>query len=282
MGFEMASALRGFGASVILAAVPSLAVAMPITFSGVMDLDYTSSIPGAPKGTRYLFDLTLDGSAQDTQHGAFVNGWGGLSFDGFYNASGGAPVLDFRMRLDPTSSGTFDPSGLVWDYSRANIATVDANAAVGSTEPFNEHLSIQMIIKEGNPANALSPIYSVTLNLYNSSSLFDPVSPSTQQLILDGSTPSNGFTLDELITNGLSSLGQFQSTRLRETGEPAGLVDPVYISGNPLNGNGAYLAAGTITSFQAVPEPSTLALFGLGIGLAAFNGNRRKRSSKYI
>ena len=279
----MASVLKVIGVSVILITLPSLAGAMPVTFSGVMDLDYTSSIPGAPKGTRYLFDLTLDGSAKDIDHFSEVNGWGGLSFAGFYNASGGPPpVLDFRMRLDPSSGGTFDPSGLVWNHSRGNIVTVDANSAVGSTEPFNEHLAIALYIDENDPANASSPIYSVTLNLYNSSSLFDPHSPSTQQLILDGSTPSNGFTLEELFTNGLGTLGQFQSTRKRENGEPQGLVDPVYITGNPLNGNGAFLAAGTIKSFRTVPEPSALALFGLGIGLAALSGNRRRRQRRNI
>ena len=273
----------GFLSGLLLTALCSPTVDAAAVFSGVIDLDYTSSIAGAPKGTRYFFDLTLDGSAQDIVHFASANGFGGLTFDGFYNSSGGAPVLDFQMRLDPASpaGSTFDPSGLTYDFSRSTIITVDANAAVGSTVPFNERLSIGIpVITPG------SPIMSVTLNLYNSSSLFDPVSPGAQQLILDASTAPpgspqgpNGFTLDDLFLNGLESLGGFQSTRVRTNGEPEGLVDPVYLNGP--SGAGTF-GAGTIKSFRTVPEPGPTMLLGvLGFGTCVLlrgRGGRRATS----
>ena len=238
-----------------------------LMFSGVIDLDYTSSIAGAPKGTRYFFSLTLDGTAKDTIHNFSTNGWGGLTFDGFYNPSGGAPITDFQMALDPASNGTFDPSGLTYDLAKTQIFTVDANAAVGQTEPFNEHLTLYIPV-----LTADSPIFSVYLNLYNSSSLFDPVSFGSRQLILDTSTPTNGFTLDELFLDGLESLGSFQSTRDRVDGPPQAFVDPVFFQGG---GNGSTFGAGTIREFSAVPTPNALALFS--IGLAGLGWSRRRK-----
>ena len=108
-------------------------------------------------------------------------------------------------------------------------------------------------------------------NFYNSSALFDPISPSTQQLILDASTAPegssqgpNGFTLDDLFLSGLSTFGDFQSTRKRQDGEPAALRDPVYF-----NGVDGTLGAGTITAFDVAPVPIPAAawLFGSGVML---------------
>ena len=252
----------------VLAIMPSLTFATPFLFSGALELDYTSSIDGAPKRTKYLFDLTLDGSAQDTIHQFSSNGFGGVTFDGFYTPSGGVPVSDFQMRLAPTNTvGTFDPSGLVYDFATSNIITVDANAAAGQSEPFNEHLSINIGVDLDSSVD--SPIRSVTLNFYNSTALFDPISPSTQQLILDTSTPPagssqgpNGFTLDDLFLGGLSTFGDFQSTRKREDGAPKALVDPVYFNGVPSSGT---FGAGTITDLKAVPVPAAIWLFASGI-----------------
>ena len=264
----------------VLAIMPSLTFATPFLFSGALELDYTSSIDGAPKGTKYLFDLTLDGSAQDTIHQSTINGFGGLTFDGFYTPSGGVPVSDFQMRLAPTNTvGTFDPSGLVYDFATSNIITVDANAAAGQSEPFNEHLSINIGVDLDSSVG--SPIRSVTLNFYNSSALFDPISPSTQQLILDTSTPPagssqgpNGFTLDDLFLGGLSTFGDFQSTRKRQDGEPRALVDPVYF-----NGVSGTLGAGTITAFDVAPVPIPAAAWLFGSALLVLGALKRKKRS---
>ena len=264
--------LLALGFAAALSNMTNMASAASVSFNGEFVLDYTSSIAGAPKGTTSSWFLTLNGSAQDNDHFGKENDWGGLSFAGFY-PRGSNPVLDFRMALQPSSSpsgSTFDPSGLVYDFSRTTIITVDANAAVGSTEPFNEHLAI------GIPVLTLdSPITSVTLNLYNSSSLFDPVSPGTRQLILDTSTGSNGFTLDDLFLNGLSSLAQFRSTRDRENGEPQGLVDPVYLNGPISEGT---FGAGTITSVNVVPLPAGAWLLLSALGGLGFMGWRRKKA----
>lgn len=224
-------------------------------FSGVIDLDYTSSIAGAPKNTRYNFSVTLSGTAKDTIHQFSDNGFGGLTFDGYFADPSSVAITDFRMALDPTSVGTFDPSGLTYDLATSNIISVDANAAAGETEPFNEHLSLYLQVLTPD-----SPIFSVHLNLYNSSQLFDPVSFGSRQLILDASTPDNGFTLDELFLGGLETLGDFQSTRDREDGAPLALHDPVYFNGS--NGSGTF-GAGTIREFHTVPEPSSFLLLGV-------------------
>jgi hypothetical protein len=113
-----------------------------VSFSGVIDLDYTSSIVGAPKGTRYFYDLTLDGSSIDSAHSIRLSC---LTMDGYYLGA----VVDFSMRLDPTSNGTFDPSGLEYNTANAAILTLDVNAPTPPLaypfedyEPITEHFTV--------------------------------------------------------------------------------------------------------------------------------------------
>ena len=248
-----------------------------VMFAGVIDLDYTSSIVGAPKNTRYNFSVTLSRTAKDTVHQFNENGFpvgpsgiNGVTFDGFFADPSSVAITDFRMALDPTSVGTFDPSGLTYDLATSNIISVDANAAVGRSDPFNEHLSL--LIPVLTPG---SPISFLTLNLYNSSFIFDPVSFGSRQLILDLSTKDNGFTLDDLFLDGLETFGDFQSTRVRVDGEAKAQVDPVYF-----DGPGGTLGAGTIRDFRTVPEPSSFVIFGLAtFGIVSSRRVRHKKNN---
>ena len=249
-----------------------------VMFAGVIDLDYTSSIVGAPRNTRYNFSVTLSRTAKDIVHQVRENdflvgpsGVKGVTFEGYFADPSSVAITDFRMALDPTSIvGTFNPSGLIYDLANSIISSVDANAAVGLTEPFNEHLSLLIPVQTPD-----SPISSVTLNFYNSSSVFDPVSFGSRQLILDASTPDNGFTLDDLFLDGLETFGDFQSTRDRVDGEPKALVDPVYF-----NSTSGTLGAGTIRDFRTVPEPSSFVIFGLAtFGIVSSRRVRHKKNN---
>ncbi len=64
-------AYRGLVALALVMGTNQAANAKIYEFHGLIELDHGSSIPGAPKHTRYFVDFSLDGSALDTDHDVF-------------------------------------------------------------------------------------------------------------------------------------------------------------------------------------------------------------------
>jgi hypothetical protein len=75
-----------------------------LSIPGLIDLDYGSSISGAPKHTRYFIDFVLDGAILDNDHTVFenditnVNGVRGLTTMGSFSS----PIISRKLTLDPT------------------------------------------------------------------------------------------------------------------------------------------------------------------------------------
>jgi hypothetical protein len=232
-----------------------------ITFEGIFTLDNTSSIPGAPKGDSFHFRLGLDGSSVDLLHSTFPNGpttdpVRGVTALGRYVGA----VTQFQMTRDPANVGSWDPSPLTYDLLGSTLLTTDANApANGNPLDFmNEHLTVSIGVETPG-----SPVHRIYFNLYNST-FYKPY--ATRQLWLDASTPDNGFTLSELFLHGIGTLPEFRS--LRDNGDLE-LVDSVFLDG------GLYTGSGTVQNLAAVPEPTSLAIFGV-TGLAGCVFRRRR------
>ena len=217
-----------------------------ITYQGRFTLDNTSSISGAPKGDSFDFRLTLNGSSPDTVHASFPNGGGGLTFDGQYTSA----VTGFQMTRDPSNVGTWDPSGLAYDFTGNNLLTTDVNTNPDPlVPPMNEHLTIDIPV--ATPGAVVTRVF---FNLYNSM-LYSP--DALRQLWLDTSTPANGFTLSDLFLHGMETLPEFQSIWPPTS---MALVDSVFLFGE----SGTF-GSGTVDNLSAVPEPSTVACFAIGL-----------------
>ena len=113
----------------LLVGVSHSAQAATYQYHGLIDLDYGSSIPGAPKHSRYFVDFTLNGADLDTDNTVFendlsnANGVRGLTT----MASFSNPIRSLRLTLDPTSVGTLDLSTLNFDSNSYSARAVDAN-----------------------------------------------------------------------------------------------------------------------------------------------------------
>lgn len=230
-------------AVLLVTAIP--ATAGLITYQGRFTLDNTSSISGAPKGDSFDFRLTLDGSSPDTVHTSSSNAGGGLTFDGQYIGA----VTGFQMTRDSANAGTWDPSGLAYDFAGSNLLTTDVNTDPVLVPPMNEHLTIDIPV-----ASIGAPVKRVYFNLYNSM-LYSP--NAMRQLWLDTSTPTNGFTLSDLFLHGMSTLPEFQSIRPPTS---MALVDSVFLFGE----SGTF-GSGTVDNLSAVPVPSSMACFAAGL-----------------
>ncbi len=75
---KFSSALSKFAARTLaiialLVGVSQTAQAANYQYHGLIDLDYGSSIPGAPKHSRYFVDFILNGADLDTDNTVFEN-----------------------------------------------------------------------------------------------------------------------------------------------------------------------------------------------------------------
>jgi len=253
----------------LLMGLSEVAHAKSYQYHGLIDLDYSSSIVGAPKHTRYFVDFVLNGDVLDTDHTVYenaiynANGVRGLTTMGSFNK----PILSFRLTLDPTSVGTLDLSGLNFDPNLSWARAVDANEPPPPPTPpcdvyrcIGEHITL-----EARDDTAGSPVSRVWLNLYNSN-FYDPIFAS-RQLILDTSASGDPFSFADLFVHGPETLAEFQSYRSPNI---QALRDPVMFDGpNGTVGSGRFLSLAYVA-----PVPSPLPMLGVG---AALGWSRRLR-----
>lgn len=244
-------------------------------YRGLIDLDYGSSIPGAPKHSRYFVDFMLNGADLDTDHTVFendltnANGIRGLTTMGSYSN----PIVWLQLTLDPTSIGTLDLSGLSFDPNSYYARVVDANQPPDPQAPpcdvfpcIGEHITLHA--RDLTPG---APVSSVWFNLYNSN-FYQPIYAS-RQLLLDTSASGNPFSLADLFLHGPQTLTEFQSYRPPNIAE---LRDPVLLSGPS-----GTVASGRFLSLAYVPPtvPGPLPVLGVGAGLAWSRRLRRRISA---
>lgn len=262
-------AAKTFVALAVLTGAGQIAQAAPYQYHGLIDLDYGSSIPGAPKHSRYFVDFTLNGADLDTDNTVFQNDL--INADGIHGlttmASFNNPISSLRLTLDPTSVGTLDLSGLNFDSNSYYARAVDANQPPDpQAPPCDVYLCIgEHITLHARDLTVGSPVSSVWFNLYNSN-FYDPIYAS-RQLLLDTSASGDPFSLADLFLHGPETLSEFQSYRKPNI---MALRDPVMIEGP----NGT-VASGRFLSLAYVPPvPAPLPMLGLG---AALGWSRRLR-----
>ena len=238
-------------------------------YHGLIDLDYGSSIVGAPRHSRYFVDFILDATKLDTDHDVFendiynANGIRGLTTMGMFDNI----LTSLRFTLDPTSIGTL--SEINFDPNSSYARVVDANEPPPPPAPpcdvypcIGEHVTLSTY--NNTPG---SPVTGVWLNLYNSN-FYDPIYAS-RQLLLDTSASGDPFSFGDLFLHGPETLVEFQSYR---TPNIANYRDPVMMTGP-----GGAVASGRFLSLAYVPPaPAPLPMLGVGAALAWSRRLRRR------
>ena len=265
-------ASRTLIALALLIGASQVAHAKPYQYHGLIDLDYGSSIPGAPKHSRYFVDFTLNGDDLDTDNTVFEND--------LYNADGvrglttmasfSNPISSLRLTLDPTSVGTLDLSDLNFDPNSYYARAVDANQPPNPQAPpcdvflcIGEHITLH-----ARDLSAGAPVSSVWFNLYNSN-FYDPIYAS-RQLLLDTSASGDPFSFADLFLHGPETLAEFQSYRKPNI---MALRDPVLLEGpNGTTGSGRFLSL----AYVPPSAPGPLPILGLGAGLSWSRRLRRR------
>jgi len=260
----------------LLIGVNQSAQAATYQYHGLIDLDYGSSIPGAPKHSRYFVDFTLNGADLDTDNTVFendlynANGVRGLTTMANFNN----PISSLRLTLDPSSVGTLDLSGLNFDSNSYYARVVDANQPPDpQAPPCDVYLCIgEHITLHARDLTVGSPVSSVWFNLYNSN-FYDPIY-AFRQLLLDTSASGDPFSFADLFLHGPKTLSEFQSYRKPNI---MALRDPVMIEGP----NGT-VASGRFLSLAYVPPgaPGPLPILGVGAGLAWSRRLRRRIATR--
>jgi hypothetical protein len=259
----------------LLVGVNQTAQAANYQYHGLIDLDYGSSISGAPKHSRYFVDFVLNGADLDTDNTVFENDLSNANnVRGLTTmASFSNPIISLRLTLDPTSVGTLDLSGLNFDANSYYGRVVDANQPPDpQAPPCDVYLCVgEHITLHARDLTLGSPVGGVWFNFYNSN-FYDPIYAS-RQLLLDTSASGDPFSFADLFLHGPETLAEFQSYRPPNIAE---LRDPVLLTGP----NGT-VASGRFLSLAYVPPaPAPLPFLGAGVGFAWSRRLRRRIAAR--
>jgi autotransporter-associated beta strand protein len=239
--------------------------------SGSVAVQYGTAVLGLTTTVSATGTLTTDSGATLAGTGIVTNAIGGAGLV----SPGNSPGILTAGSLDP-SAGTdfiFEITGTAPDFAAFRDASVnDVLRLTDPTSPFASALGA------GNVVNVL----------FNLSSGTAPVAAGTYTggFFTDlntnffSSISSGSFAYWVLGTSG--SAGDQQQFAVGDNGSLVtysrlGAFDSslsVQVSVVPQTG----AVTGQITQFVVVPEPSTLALMGIGIGMAAWNIRRRYRA----
>lgn len=225
-----------------------------VSFQGRAPISYGSSIPGIVRHDVFSFDLSIDDSVLDSDNTTFVNGFGGITSLGHFSQA----ITSFRLFSRPGNVGSYDPTGVTYDYSRSYFTTIDAGPGV-SIHDYTEKMKAIVHVSNASLA-AGAPFQFVVLNLYNGT-LYDP--PATRQLWIDESDSGNPTSFASFFLHGTRTLEEFRGS-VPANADTA--RDGIFLEG--LQGSGQ-LASGEGVTLTAVPEVDPA---GIGSVLALVGG----------
>jgi hypothetical protein len=238
-----------------------------ISFHGRAPISYGSSIPGIVRHDLLYFDLAIDDSVIDTTHIVFSNASGGVTALGHFSDV----ITHFRLYASPSNLGYYDPINVTYDYSRSYFTTIDAGP--GPTDPiFSEKIKFVITVSDDS-LTAGAPYQFVVLNLYNGT-LFDP--PATRQLWVDESASGQPTSFADFFLHGSKTLEEFRGA-VPANADTA--RDGIFLEG--LSGSGQ-LSSGAGVTMTAVPEPSSVAIYGFSLLAAGFAARRKRRLTTAI
>jgi len=241
--------------------LPSVEAAI-ISFRGRAPISYGSSIPGIHRHDVFYYDLSIDDSVLDSDNYANSNGFGGVTATGHFSQA----ITYFRLFSSPWNVGSYDPIGVTYDYSRSFFTTVDAGPGPGNP---NYLQSIKMFIEVSSASLAAgAPYQFVILHLYNGT-LYDP--PATRQIWIDTSDSGFPTSFADFFLHGSNSLEEFRGSR---PAEASTAHDGIFLEG--LSGSGQ-LASGEGVTMNAVPEPTSVAIYGFSLVASGLVARRKAR-----
>lgn len=224
-----------------------------VSFRGRAPISYGSSIPGIVRHDVFYFDLSIDDSVLDSDNRSFVNGLGGITSLGHFSQG----ITNFRLFSSPWNTGSYDPGGVTYDYSRSFFTTIDSGPGVSSPD-HSEKMKAFIEVSSASLA-AGAPFQFVVLNLYNGT-LYDP--PATRQIWIDESASGNPTSFADFFLHGTRTLEEFRGSVPANADNAR---DGIFLEGLPGSGQ---LASGEGVTLSAVPEfepaaiGSVLALVG--------------------
>ena len=236
-----------------------------VGFKGRAPISYGSSIPGIWRHDVLYFDLVINDSVLDTDDRVFSNAFGGVTALGHFEQG----IVYFRLYASSSNLGYYDPIDVTYDYSQSYFTTIDAGPGPGN-DFYSEKMKLILRVTESSLI-AGAPFRMVVLNLYNGS-FYDPA--ATNQVWVDESASGNPTSFGDFFLRGTNTLEEFRGSVPAEADNAR---DGIFIEG--LGGTGQ-LASGEGVTLSAVPEPSCLSIWCIGLAWVGWSKRKMVRRNK--